>query len=251
VRSGGGDAYDGKTGSADLMLGHSHALSGAAAGLATAIFTHMSLPQAGALAGLSAGMALLPDLDKCGSSPARCLGFVSEAIAWTIGRLSGGHRHATHSVLGVALFTGLAWISCHFRADWAGKAGLALLMTLSVSAGLEALHLARGHLADLAGIAVAAGEVWYGYGLRLIPLAVLVGCSTHIAGDMLTDSGCMLGFPASRYRFRLLPEPLAFTTGTTPELLIVDPILSFSVLILAGWLTDPSFVQAQWLALAG
>lgn len=251
MRSGGGDAYDGKTGSAGLMLGHSHALSGAAVGLATAIFAHMSLPQAGALAGLTAGMALLPDLDKCGSSPARSLGFVSEAIAWTIGRLSGGHRHATHSVLGVALFTGLAWISCHFRADWAGKAGLALLMTLSVSAGLEALHLARGHLADLAGIAVAAGEVWYGYGLRLIPLAVLIGCSAHIAGDMLTDSGCMLGFPASHYRFRLLPEPLAFTTGTTPELLIVDPILSFSVLVLAGWLTDPSFVQSQWHALAG
>ncbi|HEY7144214.1 MAG TPA: metal-dependent hydrolase [Streptosporangiaceae bacterium] len=233
------------------MLGHSHALSGAAAGLGAAVITHMSVPQAAALAGLTAGMALLPDLDKCGSSPARSLGFVSEAIAWTIGRLSGGHRHATHSVLGVALFTALAWVSCHFRADWAGKAGLALLLTLSVAAGLEALRLVRGHAADLIGIAVAAGEVWYGYGLRLIPLAVLLGCSAHIAGDMLTDSGCMLGFPASRYRFRLLPEPLAFTTGTVPELLIVDPILSFSVLVLAAWVTDPAFVHAQWQALAG
>ena len=67
-------------------------------------------------------------------------------------------------------------------------------MTLSVSAALEALHVARGHTADLIGIAIAAGEVWYGYGLRLIPIAVCVGCCTHIAGDMLTDSGCMLRF---------------------------------------------------------
>ena len=132
------------------------------------------------------------------------------------GRISGGHRHATHSFLGIAVFTALAWVSCHFRADWGGRAGLALLMTLSVSAALEALHLARGQVADLAGVAVAAAAIWYGYGLRFIPIAVLLGCATHITGDMLTDSGCMLGYPWSRQRFHLLPEPLAFTTGTLP-----------------------------------
>jgi len=233
------------------MLGHSHALSGGVTGIATGIFLHMSVPQTAALAGLTAGMALLPDLDKCGSSPARCLGWLSEAIAWTIGRISGGHRHATHSFLGIALFTGLAWVSCHFRSGWGGKAGLALLMTISVAAGLEALHVARSHVADVIGIGVAAWEVWYGYGLRLIPLAVLLGCCTHIAGDMLTDSGCMLGFPAWKHRFHLLPEPLAFTTGTRPELLIVDPILTGALVVLGGWAIDPAFVTAQWHALAG
>ncbi|HEY5362119.1 MAG TPA: metal-dependent hydrolase [Streptosporangiaceae bacterium] len=233
------------------MLGHSHALSGGVTGIGTGILLHMSIPQITALAGLTAGMALLPDLDKCGSSPARSLGFVSEGVAWTIGRISGGHRHATHSFLGIALFTGLAWISCHFRSDWGGKAGLALLMTLSVAAGLEALRVARSHVADLIGIGVAAWEVWYGYGLRLIPLAVLLGCCTHIAGDMLTDSGCMLWFPAWRRRFHLLPEPLAFTTRTRPELLIVDPLLTGALLVLAAWATDPAFVIAQWHALVG
>jgi membrane-bound metal-dependent hydrolase YbcI (DUF457 family) len=124
-------------------------------------------------------------------------------------------------------------------------------MTLSVSAGLEALRLARGHTADLIGIAVASWEVWFGYGLRLIPLAVLIGCCTHIVGDMLTDSGCMLGFPLSTYRFHLLPEPLAFTTGTRPEILIVDPILTGALLVLAGWVIDPALVSAQLQALGG
>ena len=230
------------------MLGHSHALSGAVAGLAMGIVLHMPVPHVAALAGLTAGMALLPDLDKCGSSPARCLGFLSEAIAWIFGRISGGHRHATHSVLGVTVFTALAWVSAHYRADWAGKAGLALLLTLSAAAALEALHIARGHVADLMGIALASWEVWTGYGLNLIPLAVLIGCSTHIAGDMLTDSGCMLGYPVLRHRFHLLPEPFAFTTGTRPELLIVDPILTTGLVLLAVWVIDPAFVAAQWHA---
>jgi membrane-bound metal-dependent hydrolase YbcI (DUF457 family) len=228
------------------MLGHSHALSGAVTGIAAGLVLHLPDPRLAALAGFTAGMALLPDLDKCGSSPARCLGFLSEAFAWLIGKLSGGHRHATHSVLGIAAFTGLAWVSCHYRGDWAGKAGLALLMTLSVSAALEALHLVRGHAADLIGIAVAAAEVRFGYGLTLIPLAVLIGTTTHIAGDMLTDSGCMLAFPLSKHRFHLLPEPLAFTTGTGPEILFVDPLLTGALLVLGGWVVDPAFVTAHW-----
>jgi hypothetical protein len=66
------------------MLGHSHALSGAVAGIGTGILLHLPTRQVAALAGFTAGLALLPDLDKCGSSPARCLGFVSEAIASTV-----------------------------------------------------------------------------------------------------------------------------------------------------------------------
>ena len=132
--------------------------------------------------------------------------------------------------------------------DWGGKAGLALLMTLSVSAVLEALHLVRGHTADVIGIGVAAWEVWYGYGLRLIPIAVFLGCSTHIIGDMLTDSGCMLAFPLSRQRYHLLPEPLAFTTGTSPELLIVDPLLTAAPpwYSAAGPPTRPSSPRNGW-----
>jgi len=54
------------------MLGHSHALSGAVTGIAAGILLHLPVPQVATLAGFTAGMALLPDLDKCGSSPARC-----------------------------------------------------------------------------------------------------------------------------------------------------------------------------------
>jgi membrane-bound metal-dependent hydrolase YbcI (DUF457 family) len=228
------------------MLGHSHALSGAVTGLAAGILLHLNGPGTIAMAGFTAGMALLPDLDTCGSSPARCLGFLSEAVARAIAKLSGGHRHATHSLLGIAAFTALAWVACHFRSDWVGQAGLALLMAICVTGALEALHIARGHAADIIGIGVAAAEVWYGFGLRLIPLAVCVGCATHIAGDMLTDSGCMLLYPLSQHRFHLLPRPLQFTTGTRPEVLYIGPVLTGALVVLAGWAADPAFASAHW-----
>jgi membrane-bound metal-dependent hydrolase YbcI (DUF457 family) len=231
------------------MLGHSHALSGAVTGAAVGIFLNFSDPRIVALSGFTAGMALLPDLDSCGSSPARSLGFLSKAVSHVIRKVSGGHRHATHSVLGIAVFTALAWVACHFRGDVAGKAGLALLMTLTVSGALESLRIARSHVADVIGVGVAAAEIWYGFGLALIPLAVLIGCATHIAGDMLTDSGCMLGYPASKFRYHLLPEPLAFSTGTRPELLFVDPLLTVVLVALGLWVADPVFVSAHWHAL--
>jgi membrane-bound metal-dependent hydrolase YbcI (DUF457 family) len=166
-----------------------------------------------------------------------------------ISKLSRGHRHLTHSLLGLGIMTGLAWLACHFRHDWGGLAGLVVLVGLSVSAGLEALHVTDGHLADVLGLGAAIGVVVYGYGLTLIPLATAIGLATHVAGDLLTDSGVRLLYPFSSVKFHLLPEPLAFTTGTRPELLFVDPLLTGALVILSGWAADPTFVAAHLHAL--
>ena len=132
------------------MLGRSHALSGLAAGSAYAEFVqHARWPGVIALGGLTAGMALIPDLDSCGSTGARSLGFLSGAVSHVVRAVSGGHRHATHSLTGIAVFTGLAWLAAHYRHDYAGMAGLALLLTLAVSSALEALHVTGSHLSDL------------------------------------------------------------------------------------------------------
>jgi membrane-bound metal-dependent hydrolase YbcI (DUF457 family) len=186
-----------------------------------------------ALAGFTAGMALTPDLDSCGSSQARCLGFLTRSLAWVIRSVSGGHRHLTHSLIGIAAFTGLAGLACHFRADIAGKAGLALLITIALSSALEATHVTDGHLADVLGIAAAAGVIWYGYGLALIPLAVALGTGVHLIGDSCTESGVMWFYPLSQHRFHFLPGRAAFTTGTRPELWIIDPLLTLALLALA------------------
>ena len=91
------------------------------------------------------------------------------------------------------------------------------------------------------GLAAAIGVVVYGYGLTLIPLATAIGLATHVVGDMLTDSGVRLALPVLvSFRFHLLPEPLAFTTGTRPETRIVDPALYGVFALLVLWAVNPA-----------
>ncbi|HEX6855650.1 MAG TPA: hypothetical protein VF204_10165, partial [Streptosporangiaceae bacterium] len=44
----------------------------------------------------------------------------------------------------------------------------------------------------------------------------------------------------SSFRFHLLPEPLAFTTGTRPETRIVDPALYGVFALLVLWAVSPA-----------
>jgi membrane-bound metal-dependent hydrolase YbcI (DUF457 family) len=183
------------------VLGHSHAVSGAVTGAAAGEFIlHLPLAGAGALAYLAAAWATVPDLDTRGSCAARSLGFFSEAFAWTVGKIARGHRHGTHSILGVAVLTVL---TCTYRHTQPGRWGLMLLLALA------------------------------GWELALVPLGCALGCGTHIAGDMLTDSGAPLLWPFADYRFKWWPEPFAFTTGTRPETAIIVPVLTIGLLFLA------------------
>lgn len=213
-------------------MGVSHATSGLVAGLGAGILLHYSLTADGALAGFTAGMALLPDLDCRSSCASRCLGFASGAVSLVTAKVTGGHRHASHSLLGIAVFTGLAYAACHFRHDLGGKIGLGLLLVIVVAGALEALHLARSHVADVIGAAVTALVIWHGYGLALIPLATLLGTAVHCCGDSLTESGVMWLYPVSQRRIHFLPGRAAFTTGTRPETWLVDPLLVLMFVIL-------------------
>lgn len=208
-----------------MCLGHTHALSGLVTGAAVGLYaTHLSAPQLALFTGLTAGAAVLPDIDHPNSSLAHCFGFLTKAFAWLIGKISGGHRHLTHAFLGIGGFAGLAWLAVKFRPDLAGKIGLVIFLSLLIASGLYALGV-HGHLADALAIVAAVALTLSGIGLAHLALAVLLGCATHVAGDMLTDAGCPLFFPFSEHHFRLLPKPLAFTTGTRPELWVLDPAL--------------------------
>ncbi len=209
-----------------MCLGHTHALSGAVAGLAVGLYlSHSSSVQLALFTGLTAGAAVLPDIDHPNSTLAHCFGFLTKSFAWLIGKISGGHRHLTHAILGVAGFEFLAWLAVKFRHEIGGKVGVIVLLSLIIASGLYAFGL-RGHVADLVAIAAAIGLVVTGTGLSHVAVAVGVGCATHVVGDMLTDEGCPLFYPFSEQHYRLLPRPLAFTTGTRPELWVLDPALT-------------------------
>lgn len=224
-----------------MCLGHTHALSGLVTGAAVGLYAshvrlehvglgHLSPGHLAVFTGLTAGAAVLPDIDHPKSSLARSFGFLTTGFAWLVGKISGGHRHLTHSILGIAGFTLLAWLAVKIRHDIGGKIILAAFLSLIIAGALYALTV-HGHGADVLAIAGAIALVITGYGLSLFAIAVCLGCITHVLGDMLTIEGCPLLYPVE-WRFRLLPKPLAFTTGTWPELWVLDPALLASL----GWL---------------
>jgi membrane-bound metal-dependent hydrolase YbcI (DUF457 family) len=175
-------------------------------------------------AGLTAAYALAPDLDSCGSTESRSFGFVTEIFAWCVEKISGGHRHGTHSAVGVAAFTGAAWLACHYRDTMPGRIGLGIILAVGFAAAMDALR-AGGHAGNLIACAGAAAMCWTGYGLALVPVAAALGAGTHLAGDSLTRCGVPLAWPATMREFHALPRSMRFTTGKLAEHWIVSPLL--------------------------
>jgi membrane-bound metal-dependent hydrolase YbcI (DUF457 family) len=207
------------------MMGRTHCISGIVTGLAAGSLLLRETPGPLVLVtALTAAYALASDLDSCGSTEARSFGFVTAALAWAVRLVSGGHRHGTHSAVGVAAFTGVAWAACVFRHTWPGRAGLFVILAVGFASALDALRIG-GHAGNLLAIGAATVMSWTGYGLAFVPLAAALGASTHIAGDMLTRCGCPLLWPVSMRDYHMLPRSMRFTTGNAAEHLIVTPVL--------------------------
>jgi membrane-bound metal-dependent hydrolase YbcI (DUF457 family) len=178
------------------MMGRTHSLSGctAFASLAYAaplVGVHPRWPAIAAGLLATAGAALLPDLDHLDATCAHTLGPVTKALTRFVHRVSGGHRHATHSIGFTLAMPLAAWVGDETLGRWFALTILFLLFAF----GLRALRLARG-LAP----AVAAGLValvWYAmpHDLGWLPWSVGVGVAAHLVGDCLTKEGCPLLWP--------------------------------------------------------
>src|ERR1700722_17357040 len=96
-------------GSSSAMLGRDHALSGAVVFAALAPELHVTDAHLAAGVVLAAGAGVLPDIDHPDSTISRAFGSPPEWFNWVGDRTPGGHRHGTHSLLGIAAFTAGAW----------------------------------------------------------------------------------------------------------------------------------------------
>lgn len=210
------------------MLGHSHATSGSLAWAGAVCLAPMVgvYPHWGAItAGLvsTAGAALLPDLDHPEATIAHCLGPLSRALAVLVNRVSGGHRHATHSLLACAL-TPLT--------VWAGDAVFGRPFTIGVlfvlfALGIRALRLAPGLVAlTAAGASVSA---WFLLpDLSWLPWSVAAGMLAHLGGDCLTPGGCPLLWPHRR-RYMLA---VVRRTGNVFETAVLAPLFAVGAVAL-------------------
>lgn len=226
------------------MMGPTHAASGLAAGAVGAIALGVTEPAAVAsLSVLTAGAALLPDMDHPSATLARTFGPVSKAVSLATnatasaaatlvsvpadrrdGRV-GGHRTLTHTVVGVAAAAAWGWF-----ASLGGRWGVLALVFIMVSLAMAGLITAQtrkwGALGSLAVAAAVTAGIAAAAPQALTPwmLAVFMGLGVvvHIAGDGVTVQGIPALFPlkiGGRFwkRVHLVPSFLRFTAGQWPD----------------------------------
>lgn len=182
------------------MMGRTHAASGTLAWAAVCAAAPLFGIRPGwpaVLAGLvsTAGAALLPDLDHPEATIAHTFGPLTRALAQFVHRVSGGHRHATHSLAFVALSAALVWPAVLLGRGWFAWPALFVLASF---AG-RALHL---KLSMVPAAAVAfTGVCWFTLrtDVSWLPWSVLAGILAHLAGDCLTCEGCPLLWPKPRH----------------------------------------------------
>ncbi len=214
------------------MMGRDHALLAGVVWVGCAPLWHPSLPVLAASTGVVAGAALLPDLDEPGSTVAHLAEPLTGVVAWVTGRLAGGHRVGTHSLLAVAL-AGLGTLAL-VHVPLAGHVSAAAIpLGILLALALRAL-LPRGvRPGHVAALVTAAGLTWLvatrSGSLAWLPPAVAAGWALHLAGDMLTSGGVPLAWPISH---RHLAASVLGHTGSGREKVLAG-ILTAGLVVLA------------------
>lgn len=247
-----------------MVMGPTHAMSGAAAGLAAAAVLPVewggpsSLAETFAWAGVCAGSALLPDLDHPQSTVARSFGFVSQIASEGINTVSAafhgltgtrrdgtradGHRTLTHTLL---FAVGLGVLVSSLVATF-GKP--AIIGTLFLTLGLAIRGLAgdwskkQGWLAVSPSAALLSLIAWQTFpadtGSVSLGVAVTLGCVTHCIGDGITREGIPFLAPlvtvnGKRWWEFTLPSLLRIRADGPFEKVVLLPALTIATVMLA------------------
>jgi hypothetical protein len=195
------------------------------------------------------GLAMLPDLDQQGSTISRMWGPVTDVPSGVVNAVARGHRWGTHDAVLAPTVLGLL----AYAAAWHRWSSL-LLLALAIGLALRALHVVipgRAENTVIGNLVLSWGGAWFilahspqpGW----LPLAVVVGVLTHIAGDGLTREGVPVPLFWLVRRSRIAPVHLH--TGAAVEKLVLVPLFVVATLVLlyvntgARDLVDPLLVQ--------
>ncbi|NKX55969.1 metal-dependent hydrolase [Arthrobacter mobilis] len=152
-----------------------------------------------------AGAALVPDADHHNATIAHSLPPLSNVVCGAIGKVSGGHRHGTHSILGVIAFVAVAFVAGlwvidtdAFGAVYAGAGILTVLLTAFAAKALKLMPDRLRKTPWAVGIFFGAFIALFGpEDQGWFVFAMGVGVIVHILGDMMTTGGCNLVWPLS------------------------------------------------------
>ena len=203
------------------MLGRSHFVSGVIATEVAGLSAHFSLTQM--ITGLVLGpcAALLPDIDHQKATISKTYGPITVGFSRILSKTMGGHRAGTHSIFGILLLGGVTQACVTYRHNPVSMVVLSAILIVTLAAGVRVLRI-KGWVDDLAPIPVVIGVVCLTpLDLHAVPVALMLGCTTHVLGDCLTNSGCPVFWPfgSERLKFGL------FATGKKVEKRIVFPAM--------------------------
>jgi membrane-bound metal-dependent hydrolase YbcI (DUF457 family) len=224
----------------------SHMVIGASSWLATQALagpvtgTALDFRERACGAVIAAGGALLCDLDTPTSRLAHSLGPVTRLFARAIGRVFGGHRVGTHSLVFCALvgmFSALALTQNAVVRLGAVSLTVGQLAALVIAylAGALIVALLTGLRGARAGV-LAAGLVALGASTPppagLVTVALTIGCASHLLADLLTPEGIAPLWPISQHRISLR---LITRTGDHRETLVVLTVALVTLAIAGGY----------------
>jgi len=230
-------------------MGKTHVSVGALLGLALAgplahdvLHRTPTIGELAAFTGVTAGFALLPDLDHPQATLARTLGPATKLIATGVNKVSGGHRKGTHTVWMAGLMVGLiTLLSTNF-----GRSAELPVAFVGFYLALMILRLApRGtsglgelvYAIEAAGLSYATyrwvGSWWW------LPWAAGLGVIWHIVADCLTTEGVPLFFPLAR-RFVVRMPVLGHTDS------VREHVFAFTLLPAIAWVALATATGHPW-----
>jgi hypothetical protein len=261
-----------------MVMGRTHALHGAAYGLAVSQISGAGIGLSLVVTGIGAGAAIAPDLDHGSATATRSLGLITEAASSGVRAISAavyaatakpldrenrdGHRGITHTgpgalALGVIFGGSTALAGAFGRA--AGIVATLGVIWLFLVWALRALPPVESKAVDYATATVLTGGAWWvlaheytGSVPLLLGATIASGAYVHSLGDGLTDYGSPLAWPlvirGQRWYPCGMPEPLRFKAGKRVENLAVFPASIALVGLLAIGLI-PGAYPAIWHAI--
>ncbi|MGW5642724.1 metal-dependent hydrolase [Saccharopolyspora sp. NPDC003752] len=248
-----------------MATGPTHAMSGVAAWAAvTALADTHALGQLSPKtwvvgATLSAGAALLPDIDHPKSTVASTFGAVSRGASAGISGFSGfvyrltrtkhdsnregTHRGFTHTVV----FAVLAGLITTAIVQTSQGTALGVLMFFFAGLAVRGLLHTWSSSKDALMITVAsvlltlACWAWAGdqpTNAAAFGVAVMIGCIAHFIGDAITEQGCPMLWPvplSGKTWYPVAPpKAMRMRTGGKVEMVLVGPGLTIAAVVLSA-----------------
>lgn len=223
------------------MMGHTHALSGMAAGALLLPVAPASGVHQVAWVIAWGGFAMLPDLDQRASTVSRMWGPVTAGMATVLGAVAGGHRKGTHDLVLAPLFFGLA-AAVLARFPVPALIMFAFSIGLALRACAFVLPSQTGTVA--ANLVLSFAGAWFlvgsGQSIDWLVWAVAGGVAVHILGDALTHGG--VPFPvvwlpaAARGKTLRVNLPLTMTGSPFEAVVLATVFAGISVLAIGAHL---------------